>query len=342
MVNIASYKLERKVGFIPRRITRGLTGWTYRKRHDIIGSTAGAVSDYQIRIVVHYGSGTDGGEHVYLNGKCRTDFGDIRFTDSDGITELSYWIEEKVDGDYAIVWVKIPNIPESTVIYIYYGNPNATSKSNPKQTLVIYEDMEQQPEGTLYNDAYYDSANKWVRLTRAVNNINGELDYLTGNIGLNVGEGFRAKFQFWTGGGSGADAIWLHFYTVSMPTGEQQPCGGYQVAYDEYEDEIQLHFDGTKLKYVGQTDLDNETWRDAEVRFFNFRTKIYLDGVLKIDYQDSERTLTGNHFGWGARTGGLTNEHRIRNLKVWKYIDPEPSHGSWGLEETFFKPYDLY
>jgi|GEM_PF-5110522 len=88
-----------------------LTGWKYRKSHEIIGSSAGAVSDYQIKIKVHYGSGTDSGEDVYLNGKCRNDFGDIRFTDSDGETELPYWMEKKVDGDYAIFWVKVPYIP---------------------------------------------------------------------------------------------------------------------------------------------------------------------------------------------------------------------------------------
>jgi len=102
-----------------------LSGWQYRKLHKIRGSTAGEVTDYQIRIVVHYGSGTDNGEHVYLDGKCRSDFGDIRFTADDGVTELPYWIEEKVDGNYAVFWVKIPYIPaypDTTTIYIYYGN----------------------------------------------------------------------------------------------------------------------------------------------------------------------------------------------------------------------------
>ena len=55
-----------------------LSRWQYRKKHEVNGSTAGAVTDYQIRIRVHYGSGTDDGEDVYLNEKCRTDFGDIR------------------------------------------------------------------------------------------------------------------------------------------------------------------------------------------------------------------------------------------------------------------------
>jgi len=99
-----------------------LSGWLYRKSHEIVGSTAGAQTDYQIRIKVHYGSGTDDGENVYLNGKCRTDFGDVRFTASDGETLLNYWIEEKSDSNYAIFWVKVPSIPASpdtTTIYCY-------------------------------------------------------------------------------------------------------------------------------------------------------------------------------------------------------------------------------
>jgi len=122
-----------------------LTGWLHRKSHEIVGSTAGAVTDYQIRIKVHYGSGTDSGEDVYLNGKCRTDFGDIRFTDSDGVTELSYWMEEKLDGDYAIFWVKVPYIPASpdtAIIYIYYGNPSATTTSNGVSTFIRFTDFE--------------------------------------------------------------------------------------------------------------------------------------------------------------------------------------------------------
>jgi len=100
-----------------------LTGWTYRKSH-VINSASGAGTNYQVKIKAHYGSGTDSGEDVYLNGKCRTDFGDIRFTDDDGETELDYWMEEKVDSDYAVFWIEIADDLSSSnaTIYIYYGN----------------------------------------------------------------------------------------------------------------------------------------------------------------------------------------------------------------------------
>ncbi|MHA1742855.1 MAG: DUF2341 domain-containing protein, partial [Candidatus Heimdallarchaeota archaeon] len=131
-------------------VTYWLSGWQYRKSHEIQGSTAGAVTDYQVRIKVHYGSEEDSGQDVYLNGKCRTDFGDIRFTASDGQTLLDYWMDEKVDGDYAVFWVEVPSIPASpgaTTIYIYYGNPSATSESDGKATFDLFSDFETGMDG---------------------------------------------------------------------------------------------------------------------------------------------------------------------------------------------------
>jgi len=122
-----------------------LTGWKYRKGHVIIGSTAGDVTEYQVRIVVHYDNGTDSGEHVYCDMMCKPDFGDVRFTANDGVTLLPYWVEEKVDGDYAVFWVRVPYIPaypESTKIYIYYGNENATLASSGEDTFLFFDDFE--------------------------------------------------------------------------------------------------------------------------------------------------------------------------------------------------------
>ena len=120
-----------------------LSGWSYRKKITIQENAGQDLTDYQIKIVVHYGFGTDSDGDIYLGGKCKSDFGDVRFTKDDGKTLLSYWMEEKVDEDYAIFWVKIPSIPANgtTDIYIYYGNPDAVYDGDPKQVFFIYEDM---------------------------------------------------------------------------------------------------------------------------------------------------------------------------------------------------------
>lgn len=86
----------------------------------------------------NYGSSAE--LHIYdtkatciTNEHCKTDFGDVRFTSSDGTTELSYWMREYVEGDYAIFWVLMDEDPATTgsiTLYCYYGNSGATTTSD--------------------------------------------------------------------------------------------------------------------------------------------------------------------------------------------------------------------
>jgi len=119
------------------------TGWTYRKNH-IITPASSAGQNYQKRIIVHYGAGTDSGEDIYLNNKCKSDFGDIRFTNSTGAFLLDYWIEKQVNSNYAICWVEIIDDLSSynVKIYLYYGNAGATSISNGDSVFIFFDDFE--------------------------------------------------------------------------------------------------------------------------------------------------------------------------------------------------------
>ena len=67
-----------------------LSGWRYRQQHTI-GGSAGAGANYQMKFHVEYNVASSSGEIVDCNSHCQTDFGDIRFTDNDGETLLSYW-----------------------------------------------------------------------------------------------------------------------------------------------------------------------------------------------------------------------------------------------------------
>ncbi|MCJ7747920.1 MAG: DUF2341 domain-containing protein [Desulfobacterales bacterium] len=108
-----------------------LSGWLYRKSNPI-GNATGAGSGYQIKLTVHYGSGSDSAGDVYLSGKCETDFSDLRFTDANGVIQLPYFLESKTDSDNAIFWIKVYDSLESSPapIYVYYGNASAVSISD--------------------------------------------------------------------------------------------------------------------------------------------------------------------------------------------------------------------
>jgi hypothetical protein len=120
-----------------------LGGYSYRKYH-VINPSVGAGTNYQVNVTVHYGSGIDSGADVYLNGKCRSDFGDIRFTKVDGTTLLDYWIESKTNGVNATFWVEIADDLSSVsrTIYLYYGNSGVTSTSNGDNTFIFFDDFE--------------------------------------------------------------------------------------------------------------------------------------------------------------------------------------------------------
>lgn len=83
------------------------------KTLSIYGSTDGALSYYPMMVRVHYGSGTDLNEDVYLNRMCADDFSDIVFTDIGGAAIDFYRETPFFVADSAVFWVSVPLIPVS-------------------------------------------------------------------------------------------------------------------------------------------------------------------------------------------------------------------------------------
>lgn len=114
------------------------TSWGFRK--EIIIDNAGNASeltDYQVRVSLNSGN--------FAFSKARSDGADLRFTDSDGMTLIDYWVESYDEsGQTAEIYVKVPTIPASyyATIYLYYGNPGVSSSSNGVGTFVYYDDFE--------------------------------------------------------------------------------------------------------------------------------------------------------------------------------------------------------
>jgi flagellin-like protein len=106
--------------------------WPKRKAVTIDNSlNPNDLTGYQVQVNVEYDS------------DMIADFSDLRFTDSDCQTLIPYWVESYVPSDSAVVWVKVPAIPASstTTVYMYYGNPSATSESNPDDTFDLFVDF---------------------------------------------------------------------------------------------------------------------------------------------------------------------------------------------------------
>ena len=66
---------------------------------------------------------------LYSAGKLRSDCNDIRFVDNSN-NPLTYFLEVcDISGGNSLVWIKVTLTPPSTIIWMYYGNPNAISES---------------------------------------------------------------------------------------------------------------------------------------------------------------------------------------------------------------------
>ncbi len=128
-----------------------LSGWKYRKAHGLLGAP-GAGTRYVVTVKVHRSIGTDQGEDVYVASRCRADFGDVRFTDDDGHTQLAFWLEEKRDGIDATFRVKIgDDLGIDQRLFVYFGKDSAVSASSGAAT---FPDFFGDFEPSIQNRAY--------------------------------------------------------------------------------------------------------------------------------------------------------------------------------------------
>jgi hypothetical protein len=119
-----------------------LDGWEYYREVTITNNVAQTLTDYQVNFTLDTAS-------LIAQGKMRSDCGDLRVTQSDEQTLLPYWIEPTTcNTNNTRIWTKVPSISASSsvTIYMWYGNPQATSAMNGSAVFLLYNDWE---SGTL-------------------------------------------------------------------------------------------------------------------------------------------------------------------------------------------------
>lgn len=115
--------------------------WAYRKPVTITGSTSDQ-TNYQVKVTISF-----------VTAHMNSDFSDIRFTSSDGITLIDHWIESYTASTTADFWVEIPSVPSAgTTIYIYYGNSSAATASSLANTFIREIDGAQPVKGSWHFD----------------------------------------------------------------------------------------------------------------------------------------------------------------------------------------------
>jgi len=168
--------------------------WHYRRPVIISNSSGQSLDDYQALIKLDNSN--------FDFNKADAQGWDVRFTASDGSTEIYYWIETWSRASHsAYIWVKIPHLEiGNTIIYLYYNNPGMGTTSNGSMTFIFFDDDWSQFKGVgCASGIPWDCINPGAAVS------SGNL-VLIDNTGISTHEkyqnkavGYRAKFGLGTG-----------------------------------------------------------------------------------------------------------------------------------------------
>jgi hypothetical protein len=304
--------------------------WKYRKGH-VIGSATGAGTNYQIKITVYYGAGTDSVGSVYLNNKCNTDFSDIRFLASDNATLLDHWQESKTDSNNAVFWVEVQDdiTTNPTNIYIYYGNSGAASASNGTNTFIVFDDFSGASLNASIWTAYNITSNSQAGGILSVSVTNHDPAKIIANVGGAGPQGnnvaIRTRFRITSG--SNADQRSGLSIKTTLANGQ-----GYCYVLHNY----------STLNHHQFLD-DTVAWGTDEGGAFALNTwyleEMYHDGTNIYGRFDDGTwyswTRSGRTGFMGLNPGGITETTATQwdFALVRKMVTTEPANGAWGAEE---------
>jgi hypothetical protein len=266
----------------------------------------------------------------------RADFGDIRFTDSDGTTLLDYWMEKKVDGDYAVFWVKVPSIPagqNSTAIYVYYGRAVATTTSNADKTFLFFDHF----EGN-YLDIF-----KWAGPDSVKYSIEGS--YLTiDDVNGTNDRSFQARGYAPLQNGFAIECRNVYYENVAdggvefladlindnweWPPVIYAGYGDYW-SYSESTAAYLAKIDSTSFP-ASWSDVPSPSTHDFEIqKDQNNNTCIYIDGKLILGPVVSSTPFSHFLFTVYKPSGLNSSKVAMDAVIIRKYCNPEPLHGNW-------------
>ena len=194
--------------------------------------------------------------------------------------------------------------------------------SDACNTLLVYEDMQGTTvrSGTLAGANVSYSQNNYVQLTPG----SGAGEFGQWYWNMNPGNAFTTDYEVQvTGTADGHKFFWGSDAAPSTTEGYNGSPVGYSVFFDEYNGAIKLFYNGSELTAVYSLNLRNSNWVKIRIVYQRNVIKVYYSGVIYINYKDTARHLnySNNYMGFTAVCGGQTSAHRIRQLRIQKFVE---------------------
>ncbi len=306
---------------IKGRITWWDHSWLYRKPINVTDNSGSTLSNYQVKLII---------DHVAS--KMNPDFSDLRFTDSDQVTLIPYWVEKYTASVSAVAWVNVPSILSSgnRTIYMYYGNIAATSASNGTATFEFFDDFETVYDGpsfwtdkqalpvpradaasAVYNGKLYvfggyyqgpnDAKNETYEYDPLSNSWTRKADAPTARWG-GVAVEYEGKIYVFGGTAYISDIDVTEVYDPATDTwtakDNPSPSGfNYGVMGARYGDKIHLFRHGMHYEYDPAT--DTYTWKPSMPTPRTFGTCAVVNDEIYV--------IGGQHYGGSPEIGMLPN-----------------------------------
>lgn len=335
--------------------------YVYRKSHNLLNQS-GAGTNYALELHIINGSSADSGNNVYINNKTRTDFADVRFTQSDGLTPLAYAnVTQPILQTNITLFVRIPNNLTTTnvTIYLYYDYPSAADGSTPFQVFPLFDNFD---DSSLDSTWTFNSTNGYGTKDNYTETTNLNLQHLandychmhSSNI-TNCGSNFEMTIRANTTTNGEASwgptlVIWFNdydFFQILMNIGAAKwaACSdkagtraspsdaGTSATNTWYWMRIRMNSTGVACWYSANTQLSSPWtlfWSATNGANWVFNSSLLY--TFGHGYEGSSGSYPGKHFDNGVTVGAKQND-------VWDdafartYIDADASiHNSWGAE----------
>jgi len=295
--------------------------WMYSVPITIANNLTSALTNYQIGLYLNLSAQVSAG-------KIRSNLGDLRFNDSSG-NALSYWIEDPTTSA-AKIWVKVPSIPASpstATIYMYYGNPSATTTSSGTSTFLVFLDKDNY-SGWSYTSAISLSVSgSDLKISHAASSSN-QWFYLSGTYPYADGFVITAKIKH----GVGVNHNLASHVTAASGTGYSIGPSGVTTA--EYLVKYTPTF--TTLSTYSKTSADTTNYWYLSLLAKNggLKGKLWVAGSTEPSWETSstDATYTSGAIGFLLYNSGSNDYVLLSFLYARNYVDPEPTY-SVGSEQ---------
>jgi len=262
-----------------------------------------------------------------------SDGADLRVTDNDGTTLLPIWLEE---FDYGAqtgkLWIKLP-ATYSGDLYLYTGNPSATSASDGNAVFELFDDFEDGVQSwTVVGGTWSENAGVLERTDQ--NDVRARVKREFSDTGNLIYE-YKGKHI-----GTIGSYPWIGLEIKSPSTDYADYDEGYLFcAYCDggstrYNRMIIFRSDAGSLTFLADTDnggasVPFDTWNDYKITFVDGNLTFWINGVQELSASDSTYTSGSVLRIWAD---GPDIRGQFDNVRVRKYVSPEPSLTAGAVE----------